>query len=70
MDDAFFLSESEGNGGRDLSLDFIVAGPHASGSKKGFKFMTGRKNCKRYSGRYLTFVWFLLLGFALRVFSC
>ena len=51
VDGAYFLSKPEGNRGRDLSLDFIVVGPHASGSKKGFKLVTGRKNCKRYFGR-------------------
>lgn len=47
--DAYFLFEPEDTGRLDLSPDFGIASPHASGLKKGFTFDTARMYNKRHS---------------------
>lgn len=46
---AYFLSNPEVTRGLELSLDFSVASPHATGSKKDFTLVNGRKYRKRQS---------------------
>lgn len=40
---AYFLSNPEVTRGLELSLDFSVVSPHATGSEKDFTLVTGRK---------------------------